>query len=267
MQDLQLAFLRSGLANQDAPQDHAFFAALDHHAVEQDIYYVISGSNYATESILPQAWGYDAMDSTLLKAVHSQFGERKLGNFPLVRFTDVYPIVKPRREVLAPLNFIPYSKDEAIGLLERDFGWRYYGGKHYESRWTRFFQAYYLPYKFGYDKRKAHLSSLVVSGQLSRQGAMLELAKPLYDEKQLSEDKAFVAKKLGIKLPELEELIHADLRRYTDYPNFQYKIRYYHTYRRLLPLVYLPARIIRLPVRILRRIVRIFRRNGARDSA
>lgn len=263
MQDLQLAFLKSGLANQDAPQDHAFFAALDHHAVEQDIYYVISGSNYATESILPQAWGYDAMDSVLLKAVHRQFGTRKLGDFPLVKFTDIYPIVKPRREVLAPLNYIPYSKEAAISVLERDYGWRYYGGKHYESRWTRFFQAFYLPHKFGYDKRKAHLASLVVSGQMTREAAMDELRKPLYEEMQLAEDKAFVAKKLGIKLQELEELIRADLHRYTDYPNFQYKIRLFHTYRRLLPLAHLPMRLLKLPVRILRRVARIALRRDA----
>lgn len=223
MQDMQLAFLRSNLANQDVPQDHAFFAALYGYAEKAGIKYVISGSNYATESILPQAWGYNAMDATHVRAIHQRFGARKLHDFPIVNFYKLF-IKYPRvlgMEVLRPLNYIPYNKDEAIKILERDYGWRYYGGKHYESRWTRFFQAYYLPHKFGYDKRKAHLSSMVVSGQMSRDAALAELAKPLYDPTQLAEDKAFVAKKLGISTNELGDLIAQPPRFYTEFPNYE----------------------------------------------
>ena len=122
-----------------------------------------------------------------------------------------------------PLNLIDYDKNEAIRYLEQKCGWRYYGGKHYESRWTRFFQAYYLPYKFGYDKRKAHLSSLILSGQLNREEALKELAKPLYDETLLKEDLEFVAKKLGISTNELTDLIEAKPSHYTEFPNHQVK--------------------------------------------
>lgn len=224
---MQLAFLRSNLANQDVPQDHAFFAALYGYATKAGIKYVINGSNYATESILPQSWGYDAMDATHVKAIHRRFGSRKRGNFPVVSFWNLYfryPMIL-KMEVLRPLNYIPYNKEEAIRILERDYGWRYYGGKHYESRWTRWFQAYYLPHKFGYDKRKAHLASLVVSGQMSREDALAELRKPLYDEKMLAEDKAFIAKKLGMTVADLDGLIAAPCHHFSEFPNHQRKLR------------------------------------------
>lgn len=239
MQDMQLAFLRSNLANQDVPQDHAFFAALYGYAEKSRIRYVISGSNYATESILPQSWGYDAMDATHVKAIHKRFGKRRRRNFPIVGFFSLF-IKYPRwlhMKVVAPLNFINYSKEKAIAELERDYGWRYYGGKHYESRWTRFFQAYYLPHKFGYDKRKAHLSSLVVSGQMSRDQALAELGKPLYDPKLLEEDKGFIAKKLGLSRAEFDQLIGEPVRHHSEFPNHQGKLKLYQRLRAAFLLV------------------------------
>ncbi|MGE5511481.1 MAG: N-acetyl sugar amidotransferase [Bacteroidota bacterium] len=243
MRELQLAFLRSNVANQDVPQDHAFFAALYHYAMKNNIRYVLSGSNYATESILPQSWGYDAMDATHIRSIHKQFGTRRLKNFPIVSFFDYhiyYPRVRNMR-VLAPLNYMKYRKEDAIDYLEKNYGWRYYGGKHYESRWTRFFQAYYLPTKFGYDKRKAHLASLVVAGEITREQALKELEKPLYTENELAEDKAFVAKKLGLSVAELDELIAQPPRHYTEFAHHGRKLElfalaqsaYYKTFRRL----------------------------------
>jgi hypothetical protein len=237
MKDVQLAFLRSNVANQDVPQDHAFFAALYSYAIKSDIKYVISGSNFATESVLPQAWGYNAMDIKHLEAIHKEFGTRKLKTFPRVSFFDFYfnfPLVK-KMKVLAPLNFIEYDKEEAMSILERDWGWRYYGGKHYESRWTRFFQGYYLPYKFGYDKRKAHLSSLIVAGQMTREQALKELKKPLYTGNELAEDKAFIAKKLGISEAELEKLIHEPCRHYSEFANNEGQFElWYGRYQKML---------------------------------
>lgn len=227
MQDMQVAFLRSNLANQDVPQDHAFFAALYGYAVKAGIKYVISGSNYATESILPRSWGYDAMDATHVKTIHARFGNRKRKSFPVVSFLDYffkYPYFHGMK-VLAPLNFIPYSKQEAIRILEEKYGWRYYGGKHFESRWTRFFQAWYLPHKFGYDKRKAHLSSLILNGEMTRDQALAELRRPLYDPTHLREDKEFVSKKLGMTLQELEALVAQPPAHYSQFPNHQWKVR------------------------------------------
>ena len=247
MRDMQLAFLRSNLANQDVPQDHAFFAALYGYAEKAGIKYVINGSNFATESILPASWGYDAMDATHVKFIHKRFGSRPRGEFPIVSFFNLYvkyPFIL-KMEVLRPLNCLPYNKEEAIRILERDYGWRYYGGKHYESRWTRFFQAYYLPYKFGYDKRKAHLSSLVVSGQMTRGDALKALEAPLYDEKLLAEDKIFIAKKLGLPLSEFEALIEQPAHHYSEFPNHQAKRRRsMQVYRLAKLLVVLPLRCI-----------------------
>jgi aminotransferase len=220
MKELQLAFLRSNLANQDIPQDHAFFAALYSYAVKSNIQYVINGTNFATESILPKAWGYDAMDARHLTAIHRRFGTRPLRKFPIVSFFKYYVYLpKIRRlRVVAPLDYISYNKQEAIDFLEKTFGWRYYGGKHYESRWTRFYQAHYLPRKFGYDKRKAHLSSLIVAGQMTRKVALQELERPLYTDNELVEDMAFVAKKLGITVDELRDLIAQPPRYYNEFP-------------------------------------------------
>lgn len=236
IRELQLAFMRSHVANQDTPQDHAFFAGLYNYAVKEGIKYVISGSNYATESVLPQSWGYDSMDATHLRAIHKRFGTAPLKTYPVVSFFDCY-IYYPRLKdmtVLSPLNYIPYSKQAAIDHLEKNYGWRYYGGKHYESRWTRFFQAHYLPTKFNYDKRKAHLASLVVTGEMTRDQAIEELKKPLYTDNELAEDKAFVAKKLGISVEELDELTHAPPKHYTDYPNHQRYMKLLYGADRLL---------------------------------
>lgn len=223
MKDLQLAFLKSNVANQDVPQDHAFFAALYNYAIEAKIKYVINGSNFATEGVLPQSWGYDAMDVKHLLSIHKKFGRQKLKTFPTVSFFKYhffYPFIW-KMQIVKPLNYIPYTKEGAIEEMERDYGWRYYGGKHFESRWTRFFQAYYLPTKFGYDKRLAHLSSLIVAGQMTREEALEEMKKPAYDEKDILEDKQFIAKKLGITFDELEDLISQPNRDFSDYPNNQ----------------------------------------------
>jgi N-acetyl sugar amidotransferase len=228
MKDLQLAFLRSNVANQDIPQDHAFFAALYSYAIKADIRYVINGTNFATESILPQGWGYDAMDARHIVAIHKRFGTRPLRNFPLISLFNYYfyfPKIR-KMEIVSPLNFIPYSKKEAIDHLENQYGWRYYGGKHYESRWTRFYQSYYLPQKFGYDKRKAHLASLIVTDQMTREEALAELEKPLVTDNELAEDKAFIAKKLGIGEAELDDFIRQPPRHYKDYPTNEAQLKW-----------------------------------------
>ena len=221
MRDFQLAFLRSHLANQDSPQDHVFFAALYGYATKNRIKYVLRGSNYQTESILPVSWGYSPMDTRHFLAIHRQFGSRRLKSFATTSFFKsqiYYPKIK-KMTVVEPLNYIHYTKGEAIAYLEQNYGWRYYGGKHYESRWTRFFQSYYLPTKFGYDKRKAHLSSMIAAGEITRAEALAELEKSLYTENELAEDKAFVAKKLGLSVAELDELVSAHPRHYSEFPN------------------------------------------------
>lgn len=221
MQDLQLAFFKSQLANQDVPQDHAFFATLYHVANKNGIKYFLSGGNLATESILPSSWGYNAMDATQLKAVHKKFGKKKLKKYEIVSFFKrkvYYPYFKKFR-IIRPLDFLPYLKDEAKETIKSELNWRDYGGKHHESKFTKFFQAHWLPTKFGFDKRKAHLSSLIVSGQMTRDEALKELEKPLYDETELKEDKEFISKKLGISLEEFETIMQQSNKTFLDYPS------------------------------------------------
>lgn len=220
MRDLQVAFLKAGVPNQDIPQDHAFFAALYRETARHDVPYVLTGSNYATESILPSAWGYAAGDLVHLRAIHKRFGQRPLKTFPqlgFLYFNWYLPKVKKVR-IRAPLDLMPYSKTMAIEQLEKNFGWKYYGGKHYESRFTKFFQAHYLPTKFGFDKRRAHIASLVASGEITREEALDQVAQPLYQPDELEKDREFILRKLGLSRGEWDELMAQPAHAHTDYP-------------------------------------------------
>lgn len=226
MRDLQLAYFRAAIGNQDVPQDHAFCANIYRFAVSNNIRYVINGVNFATEGITPVGGEFGpAMDAINLRAVHKKFGSLKLKEYATVSFIDYYiwyPLVKKLCAV-APLNYIPYSKEKAISELESKIGWRPYGRKHGESLFTKFFQNYYLPTKFGYDKRHLHLSSLVVSGEMSREDAIAELAKPLYAPDELETDITFFCKKLRISRDEFESIMNAPISHYTDFDNWNYQ--------------------------------------------
>tara|TARA_R110000822_G_scaffold307235_1_gene434125 strand:- start:8184 stop:9257 length:1074 start_codon:yes stop_codon:yes gene_type:complete len=221
MKDLQLAYFKANVANQDVPQDHAIFSALYSYAVKKNIKYVFSGGNFSTECILPQSWGYNALDYKSLKAIHKIFGTRKLKRYPHVTFFKRYiyfPYIQ-KMKIVRLLNLIPYNKDVAMELMENELDWQYYGGKHHESRFTKFFQAYYLPHKFGYDKRRAHLSSLIVSGQISRKEAIKEMKQEIYPNNSHKDDLDYVAKKLGVSPIEFEKIIASPNKSYSDYKN------------------------------------------------
>lgn len=221
MRDLQLAFFKASLANCDIPQDHAFLAALYRTAASERIPFIVTGSNLATESILPRAWGYNAGDLRHLRAVHRRFGTVPLRRYPTLGFVRryfYYPVMRGIRTIPI-LDYLPYRKSDAKRIIREELGWRDYGGKHYESIFTRFFQAYYLPRKFGFDKRRAHLSSLVVSGELTRDEALREMGTPPHPQKELLEDKEYVAKKLGISVGEFERLLALPTRTYRDFPS------------------------------------------------
>ncbi|MEW6273926.1 MAG: N-acetyl sugar amidotransferase [Bacillota bacterium] len=222
MQDLQLAFYKSAVKNCEIPQDHAFLAVLYKKAAEVGVHYILSGGNFATESILPQSWGYNAGDSRHLLAIHKRFGSRPLRSFPTLSFWErylYYPFVRKIREARL-LNYVAYNRAEAKQILKEKFGWQDYGSKHYESVLTRFFQGYYLPTKFGIDKRKAHLSSLILSGQMTREEALEELKKPPYpNEELLQADMAYIAERLGLSLSEWKGILALPPRRHEDFPS------------------------------------------------
>ena len=228
MQDLHLAFLRSQVPHQDTPQDHAFFGALYRFAARRGFRYVLTGSNYSTECVRePWAWHYTAMDVRQIKDIHSRFGQRPLKTFPLtspLRYKLYYGLLKGMK-VVKPLNLVPYIREDAIRTLHREYGWQAYGHKHYESRFTRFYEGYYLRTKFGFDKRRAHFSSLILSGQVTRDEALDHISRPPYDVETIEKDIRYVAKKLGLTTEELEELIEGENRTYNDYNNMAWLFR------------------------------------------
>ncbi len=222
MRDLQYAYLQAGVANQDVPQDHVFFSALYHFATGNRIRYILSGGNIATEGIFPGSWQGSAMDAINLKAIHARYGAMPLKAYRTISFFESYlwyPFVKRMRTV-RPLDYMPYDKAGAIAQLEQAVGWKSYGRKHGESLFTKLFQNYYLPTKFGYDKRLPHLSSLIVSGQMSREEALLELEKPLYDRDELEIDIAYFCKKMRINRVIFDECVARPPRWHTEFPTW-----------------------------------------------
>lgn len=227
IRDLHLAYLRAGVPNQDVPQDHVFFASLYHFATSNGIRYILSGGNIATEAIFPKAWHGAAMDAINLKAIHRKFGQRPLKTYSTISFFEYYvwyPFVKKMRTI-RPLNFMPYNKAEAEAELERTIGWRAYGRKHGESLFTKLFQNYYLPAKFGYDKRRPHLSSLIVSGQITRDEALAKLDEPLYDPRELEIDLDYFCKKLRITRSEYDAFVKAPPHHHTEFPTWEGRYR------------------------------------------
>jgi len=221
MRDLQRAFLQSGVPNQDIPQDHLFFAILFDIAKRMGIRYWLSGSNFVGECILPGSWGYNAMDVHHLRDIHSRFGTLPLATFPTLsfwRYCQYYHgLGFSTVERVDPLNWIPYHVEDARKELATHCGWQNYGCKHGESYFTKYFQCHYLPQRFGFDKRKPHYSSLIVAGQMSREHALAELAKPLYDPDELAKDTAYVSQKLGYSPVEWEQMLALPVRKHSAY--------------------------------------------------
>jgi N-acetyl sugar amidotransferase len=220
MRDLQLAFFKSGVPHIDTPQDHAFFAMMYKFAEQHHVKYILTGANYSTECIRnPIEWMYYQSDSIQLRDIHRRFGTRPLVNFPLTsifRHKIFLPYIKGI-QVVRPLNFVPYTKDKAIRLLVDKFGWQPYPQKHFESRFTRFYEGYWLPRKFGYDVRRVQYSSLVVTGQMTREEALEKLKSPALDELTVRQEFEYVANKLGISVAELQGYMDGPNKTYKDY--------------------------------------------------
>jgi N-acetyl sugar amidotransferase len=220
MKDLQLAFFKAQVPHLDTPQDHAFFAALYNFAAKNGFKYILNGGNYSTECVRePLEWHYHASDLRQLRDIHRRFGTRPLKTFPqadIFTYKLYYRYVKGVR-VLRPLNYLPYIKEDAMNFLIERFGWQRYAHKHYESRFTRFYEGYWLPTKFGFDKRRAHFSSLILTGQMSREEALERIAKPAFDQATIEQDFEYIATKLDISVEELRALLNGPNKSYRDY--------------------------------------------------
>jgi N-acetyl sugar amidotransferase len=221
MRDLQVTYLASGVINQDVPQDHAFFASLYRCAIENRIKYIFSGTNIATESIGPSAWGQFAMDSRNLKAIYQTINRKRLSNFPLFSIPKWYfhVYLSKNLKVVNFLNYIPYSKSMALSTLRDEYQWEDYGGKHRESAFTTYYQDIYLPVRLGIDKRRMHLSSLIVLGDMTRDAALEILAEPASSKIEADNLRRYVASKLAIDVSELVGYEKLPLKSYLDYSN------------------------------------------------
>lgn len=220
MKDLQIAYFKSQVAAQDTPQDHAIFASLYNFAAKNGFKYLLTGANYSTECVRePLDWHYHASDLIQLKDIHKKFGERKLDKYPtcnILKYRIYYKYAKGLT-VVKPLNHVPYLKKDVISFLQERFGWQTYANKHFECVLTRFIEGYWLPKKFGYDKRKAHFSSLILTGQLSREEALEKLQEPPYSEEFAMKDMEYIAAKLEIPMEELKQLMKGENKSYLDY--------------------------------------------------
>ncbi len=238
MKELQRAYMYSGLPNLDIPQDHAFIAAVYQYAKKYKLKYMLNGNNLATEAILPKSWGYSPIDYRNIKGVYKKHGRGKsIKKYPHFGIIEYFMLQRKVTRVNL-LNYVPYSKKDAIDLLSKEFDWKYYGGKHFESNFTKFFQSYYLPQKFGYDKKRAHLSSLVVGGEMTREEALKEMEdSSSYTMDEMLEDRDYILKKLDISIEDWNKIMQQPARAETDYPSMAPLIRFLVKCKKAIKLI------------------------------
>ena len=228
MRDLQLAFFKSGVPHIDAPQDHAFFATMYRFAENYDIRYILTGANYATECVRnPIEWMYHQSDSLQIHDIHRQFGTVALKTFPLTTILrhKVFLRFVKGIQVIRPLNYVRYHKQDAMAFLQNRFHWQCYRQKHFESRFTRFYEGYWLPTRFGYDTRRVQFSSLILTGQMTRKEALAQLQQPSYVGIDVGAEMQYVANKLRITIEELQSYMDLAHKSYRDYRSQEYLYR------------------------------------------
>lgn len=233
--DLQLAFLKASVPEADTPTDMAIPGALHYYASKYNVKYILSGGNFATEGILPPSWHYNAKDMKYFNYIQKTFGRKKLKKFPTFGFEkEMYFKLFKGIKIIYILNYVPYVKEDAMAFLKEKLGWKFYGGKHYESKYTGFIQSYYLYEKHKIDYRRATLSSQICLGDVDRDAALEELKTKPYDAVKIEDEKQYIAKKLQISNDEFEKILSLPPKWYWDYPNDKKKLGFiYDTYRKL----------------------------------
>ena len=232
--DIQLSILKSSIVEVEIPTDVAVTGAIHKIASENNIKFIICGSNLATEGILPDLWFYDPKDLRLLKSIQKRFGKNSLKSFPDFDYKKeiYYKFISGIRQIYL-LNYLPYNKEDAIKTLENEVNWKNYGGKHHESVYTRFVQSYFQPVKFDLDYRRATFSTQICTGEITREYALEVLRKKPYDPEKIEAEKEYIAKKLGITLKEFEEILNSPPKSYKDYPNNEKKLKFlYGVYKK-----------------------------------
>ncbi|HTF96226.1 MAG TPA: N-acetyl sugar amidotransferase [Cellvibrio sp.] len=222
MKDFQLSYFKAGVPNIDVPQDHAFVATLYNFAAKYKIKYILNGGNFSTECVRnPMEWLYYGTDMAQIKDIRKQFGTIPLKTYPFsnVLRHKLYLRYIVGVNVVKPLNYFPYIKSDAMKLLEKEYGWQPYPQKHFESRFTRFYEGYWLPQKFGYDTRKVQFSSLILTGQMTREEALEKLKTPAMSDDDARQEFLYVATKLGITAEEFQRYFEEPNKTYKDYKN------------------------------------------------
>mgnify|MGYP000958555964 CR=1 FL=1 len=217
--DLIRSFIRAGVPSITIPQDNIFQAYLKIYAKKFKIKYFLSGANFALESILQRGNGHFAADNVHIKEIHKKYGEIPLSKLKTINLFERYIGMRyiDKIRTIKPLDFIDYNREKAINELKENAGFNYYGGKHYESIFTKFVQVYYLPIKFGIDKRKSHYSSMIVSGQMTREEALEELNKPLYNQENIEKDIEFILNEINMERREFDLIMNKPSRSHNEY--------------------------------------------------
>lgn len=222
MKDFQLAFFKSGVPHIDLPQDHAFIATLYNFADKHNIKYILNGGNISTECVRnPMEWMYYGTDMAQIRDIKNQFGTIKMESYPFSPIFRHKFYLKYLRgiKVVKPLDNLKYIKEDALKMLAEEYGWKPYPQKHFESRFTRFYEGYWLPERFGFDTRRIQFSSLILTNQLTREEALLKLEKPAYNPDNIEEEFDYIATKLGISSQELQGYFDMPKKFYWDYKN------------------------------------------------
>lgn len=218
--DLQVAFLKASTPDSEVPTDHAILALLMRKSLQHGVRFVVSGVNVATEGLFASSWSRGHYDWKYIKSLHRLFGSVPLRSFPHFTLAQLgWARYVRRQQFVYILNYVDYQKKDAVELIQRELGWKPYQGKHHESIYTRFFQGYILPRKFGFDKRRMHLSTLIMSGQITREAALAELEKDIYSAELLRQDQAYVPKKLGLTGQQFEDILNLPPKTFWDYPS------------------------------------------------
>ena len=222
MKDFQLSYFKSGLPGIDIPQDHAFVATLYNFADKHNIQYILNGGNISTECVRnPLEWIYYGTDMAQIRDIQEKFSTIPWETYPfssVLRHKFYLRYIRKVR-VLKPLNYLPYDKQKAMEFLEQEYKWKPYPQKHFESRFTKFFEGYWLPKKFGLDTRKVQYSSLILTKQMTRKEALEKLQQPAIPENEAIKDFEYIATKLGIPTTELQGYFEGSNKTYKDYKN------------------------------------------------
>lgn len=217
--DLQKSFLLASVPDLEIPTDHAIQAVLWQTAREKRIPTIVSGMNFATESAEFEHWAYGHSDWRYIHAIWARYGSPKNDKYPHFSYLDLVRNNLAGTRTVSLLNYLDFDKEKAVNRLSTETGWKPYGGKHYESVYTRWVQGYLLPQKFGIDKRFAHVSDRIRSGQLSRQKALLELGASTYPEDLRYQDQLMVSKRFGLTGAEFNTLLADPRKNFEDFPN------------------------------------------------